>query len=83
MDITNYMDYWIYEVYSSTHDNRVNIRYWRPKGEGHKWRWISYDQDSWNTYDENSLKRYIALGDVFLLFRLMKNKTFKRDRGCY
>jgi hypothetical protein len=79
MDVPNYIDYWVYEVYSSTHDNRVNIRYWRPKGEGHKWRWISYDQDSWNKYDENSIKRFTEAEDVFLFTRLLKNETFRKE----
>jgi len=77
MCIENYIDYWIYEVYSSAHDNRVNIRYWRPKGKNQKWRWISYDQDSWHRYDENTLKRHLKKEPVFLFNRLMKNKTFR------
>jgi len=77
MDIDNYIDYWIYEVYSSAHDNRVNIRYWRPKGKDQQWRWISYDQDSWHRYDENTLKRHVKKDPVFLFTRLMKNDTFR------
>lgn len=77
MSIENYIDYWIYEVYSSAHDNRVNIRYWRPKGSGHKWKWISYDQDSWHRYDENTLERHLKHEPVFLFNRLMKNNTFR------
>lgn len=77
MVMDNYIDYWIYEVYSSAHDNRVNIRYWRPKGKNQQWRWISYDQDSWHTYDENSLRRHVVDEPVFLLTRLMKNDKFR------
>lgn len=77
MVLSSYIDYWIYEVYSSTHDHRVNIRYWREKGTNHKWRWISYDQDSWNTYNENSFDRFIGNGEVLLLGELILNEQFR------
>ena len=79
MNMNCFIDYWIYEVYSSTHDNQVNIRYWRPKGPNQKWQWISYDQDSWHTYDENSINRFSETDAVFLFSQLIKNETFKKD----
>ncbi len=85
MDMDSYIDYWVYEVYSGAHDIAVNIRYWKARKEDAKWRWISYDQDSWNTVDENSFNYFIEHGKVFLLQQLMKNITFRNkyfNRMC-
>jgi len=70
MNIECYIDYWIYEVYSS---------YWRPKGKNQKWNWISYDQDSWHKYDENSIKRFTEPGEVFLFTQLLNYSTFQQE----
>ncbi len=79
MDVNSYIDYWVNETYCGAHDINVNIRFWKPKRENTKWRWISYDQDSWNDYDEESLDYFLKHGSVMLLERLMQNKKF-RDR---
>ena len=75
--IDSYIDYWVNETYCGARDISVNIRYWKSKSEGAKWRWISYDQDSWYTAEEESLKYYLDRGKVFLFERLMKNQTFR------
>ena len=77
MDVNSYIDYWVNETYCGAHDINVNIRFWKPKRENTKWRWISYDQDSWNDHDEESLDYFLKHGSVMLLERLMKNKKFR------
>ena len=79
MDIASYIDYWVFETYCGAHDISVNIRFWKPKRENTKWRWISYDQDSWNDYDDESLDYYLSNGKVSLLERLMRNETFQHQ----
>lgn len=79
MDVSSYIDYWVYETYCGARDINVNIRYWKTKEEGGKWRWISYDQDSWYRSDEPSLSYYLDKGKVFLLIRLMKNEGFRNQ----
>jgi len=79
IDINSYIDYWIYETYCGAHDINVNIRYWKAQKKGTKWRWISYDQDSWNSFDEKALDYYLNHGRVFLLSRLMKNINFRNQ----
>ena len=79
MDISSYIDYWVYETYCGAHDINVNIRYWKSRKEGGKWRWISYDQDSWKLFDEKALDYYLNRGMVFLLEELMKNHTFRNQ----
>jgi len=77
IDISSYIDYWINETYCGAKDISVNIRFWKSKEPGSKWRWISYDQDSWYTSQEKSLNYYTDNGKVFLLGRLIKNPKFQ------
>ena len=79
MDIASYIDYWVFETYCGAHDISVNIRFWKPKRENTKWRWISYDQDSWSDYDDESLDYYLSNGKVSLLERLMRNERFQHQ----
>ena len=61
MDVDNFMDYKIAEIYYDNVDAGGNIKYWRPQIEGGRWRWILYDTD-WGfglhdaeAYEHNSL----------------------------
>lgn len=74
------MDYWIFEVYSATHDYEVNIRFWRPKTPDGKWRWLAFDEDSWGKYDERTLHDLIADDypeKIFILGAMLQNENFK------
>ncbi|MDP7036896.1 MAG: CotH kinase family protein, partial [Candidatus Marinimicrobia bacterium] len=46
MDINNFIDYNIIQIYVGNTDwPGNNIKYWRPHIEGAKWKWILYDTD--------------------------------------
>jgi CotH kinase protein/Chitobiase/beta-hexosaminidase C-terminal domain/Secretion system C-terminal sorting domain/Lamin Tail Domain len=46
MDVDEYINYLIAEIYSCNTDwPGNNLKYWQPKKEGGKWRWILYDMD--------------------------------------
>jgi len=45
MDVENFMEYQIIEIYIDNQDAGGNIKFWRPQTEGGKWRWILYDTD--------------------------------------
>lgn len=45
MDIENYMNYIILQLYIANTDSRGNIRYWKSKNLDNRWRWIFYDSD--------------------------------------
>ncbi len=77
VDIESYIDQWVYENYSGAHDIGVNIRCWRSTEPGSKWKWISYDQDSWNTVHENSFVYFLEAEQIPLYGRLMLNRTFR------
>lgn len=86
MDILNFIDYWIYETYTSARDIEMNIRFWRPRTADGKWHWISYDMDYWKQWDHETLE--IFLGDedeVNFLPELLKNQDFRNlflNRFC-
>ena len=45
MDIQNFTDYFITEIWSSNGSFGHNIQLWKGKGDGSKWRWILQDLD--------------------------------------
>jgi len=55
IDIANYIDYQITQIYIGNSDwPNTNIRYWKETGKG-KWRWMMDDQDyGFNLFDEDS-----------------------------
>ncbi|MBP7185064.1 MAG: CotH kinase family protein, partial [Saprospiraceae bacterium] len=92
MDVDNFMRHQIAQIYCDNQDAGGNIRYWRPRREGAKWRWVLFDTDygfglhDKNAYKNNSLAFHTyADGDnwpnpawsTFLLRKLLMNKEFK------
>lgn len=45
MDVDNFMNYQITEIYCDNQDAGGNIRYWRPHNKNGRWRWILFDTD--------------------------------------
>ena len=46
MDVDNFIDYQISEIYFANTDwPGGNIKYWRPRTENGRWKWILYDTD--------------------------------------
>ncbi len=46
MDLSNFLDYQIANIYFDNTDwPGNNIKYWRPRTESGKWRWIMFDTD--------------------------------------
>ncbi len=45
MDVDNYMRLQIAQTYFDNRDAGGNIRFWRPRRPGARWRWILYDVD--------------------------------------
>lgn len=84
INFNEYIDFWIYEIYSSKGDTYANIRYWRPQEEGGKWHWIGFDYDWWLGLNENTLERMLneeqgnAIG-MWTIGRMMKNPKFRND----
>jgi hypothetical protein len=75
IEIQNFLDYNVFNVYIDNEDwPGNNVRRFRPRAAGGKWRWISYDFDftfglyqvtgGWNTGDAtpNALQRLMSNG---------------------
>ncbi len=91
VDVDNYMDMVINEIYVGNQDTG-NIKCYRENVEGAKWRWFYYDVDWGFFYTDqanvltNNLKGYIneeghGAGDGFetwLIMGLLDNPDFKR-----
>lgn len=91
MEIDNFINYQIAQIYIANIDWPANnIKYWRPKSENGKWRWLLFDLDGGfglNTnYDFNSIEHATAENSTewnnkpwstFLLRNLLKNEEFK------
>lgn len=92
MDLDNFIDYQIAQIYFDNQDAGGNIKYWRPQTPDGRWRWILYDTD-WgyglhdkDAYENNSLKFHTASNgprwpnppwSTFLLRKLLLNDDFK------
>ena len=86
IDINEYINYQIAQIYSGTHDwPHNNIRMWRPREELGKWRWMRYDLDSsfkdpardsivWAT-DPNATYAWSTL----YLRKLLANEGFRNE----
>ena len=45
MDVENFMEYQILQIYIDNQDAGGNIKFWRPMEAGGRWRWILFDTD--------------------------------------
>lgn len=94
MEIDNFMDLQIAQVYFDNQDAGGNIRFWRPQTPQGKWRWILYDTD-WGfglnddkAYRNNSLEFHTRPDgpnwpnppwSTFILRKLLENPSFERE----
>ena len=94
MDIHDYIRYNIAEVYSDNRDAGGNIRYFKEREEGKKWRWIFYDldmglsNDSKKGYESNTLKTFTTPSNekwpnpswsTFIIRTLLSNKKIEHQ----
>lgn len=93
IDVENFMDYQIAQIFFDNQDAGGNIKFWRPQTEGGKWRWVLYDTD-WgfglhdrDAYRNNSLEFHTKpdgrnwpnpAWSTFILRKLLENSEFKR-----
>jgi len=93
MDIDNYINYNIAEIYIDNRDAGGNIRYWRERKEGARWRWIFYDTDlsfgisDWKAYKVNTLHQMTTASteiwpnpawSTFIIRKLLENDSIKQ-----
>ncbi|MFK7809121.1 MAG: CotH kinase family protein [Saprospiraceae bacterium] len=94
MDVENFMQYQIAQIYYDNRDAGGNIKFWRPQTKNGKWRWILYDTD-WGfglhdkkAYKFNSLAFHTKPDgpswpnppwSTLILRSLLENEEFKND----
>ena len=94
MEVDNFMNYQIAQIYFDNQDAGGNIKFWRPKRPEGRWRWIIYDTD-WGfglqnkeAYKFNSLAFHTQADgpswpnppwSTFILRNLLKNKSFEKQ----
>jgi CotH kinase protein/Lamin Tail Domain/Secretion system C-terminal sorting domain/Chitobiase/beta-hexosaminidase C-terminal domain/Right handed beta helix region len=90
MDVDNYINYQIAQLYFANTDWPANnIKYWRSKTSTGKWKWMIFDVDGgfglWGGYDFNSLTFATEENSsewnnppwsTFLFRNLLKNQSF-------
>lgn len=95
MDIDEFINYQITEIYYGNHDwPGLNIKYWKENGNGHQWRWILYDLDQSTAYYEDCNQYRNSLSDATIdgsthwandpnstmfLRKLLENENFKNE----
>jgi len=80
MDIENYMDFMIFEIYGINTSVGHNVMTWKPKDFG-KWRWIMVDMDRcfFDPLEQNTA--YFLGKTNYPLSYLMTNASFKKKMG--
>ena len=87
MDVENFMDYWIAQIYFANTDS-ANIRFWKEQGDEGRWRWIIYDLD-WGFFNvHHNTLAYVTnpagtgIGrrlSTVILVNLLKNDEFEGE----
>ena len=93
MEVDNFLNYQIAQIYFDNQDAGGNIRYWRPQTDMGRWRWILYDTD-WgfglherDAYENNSLAFHTAPDgpswpnppwSTFILRKLLENESCRQ-----
>ena len=93
MDIDNYLDYNIAQVYCNNIDAGGNIRYWRSREPGSVWRWMLFDTDfgfglsGSHGYKENTIEDYFIKSNrrwpypdwsTVIIRKLLENEGMKQ-----
>ncbi len=57
IDLRSLIDLACIDLYTGRADHDLNVRCWRPRQHGGRWRWILFDMDLWAPPMENSVDR--------------------------
>jgi len=57
MDLNSLVDLACVDLWTGRADHDLNVRCYRPRQPGGRWRWILYDMDLWSPPEENSVER--------------------------
>lgn len=60
LDLASLTDLACMDLYTGRADHDLNVRCYRPRLPGGRWRWVLFDLDLWAPADENSVERMCA-----------------------
>lgn len=82
IDIENYIDYLIIQLYFGNLDwPGNNMKMWKSNDPESKWKWMVYDMDAtMSDYDENCIQRLYDINYPPLMFREMLNSLVFRQQ---
>lgn len=94
MEVNNFLDYQVAQIFFDNQDAGGNIKYWRPQTPNGRWRWLLYDTD-WGfglndpkAYRNNSLEFHTEPHgpnwpnppwSTLILRKLLENKAFRNQ----
>lgn len=94
MEVNNFLDYQVAQIYFDNQDAGGNIKFWRPQTPTGRWRWLLYDTD-WGfglndpkAYRNNSLEFHTEPHgpnwpnppwSTLILRKLLENKAFRNQ----
>lgn len=79
IDMPNFIDDWVYEIYTVKGDPTSNSRIWRPRTPDGKWQTIAFDWDHWKEQDLEWIYKYAnkRRGKSWLFAQFIKNDAFQ------
>lgn len=60
MDMSSLMDLACFDMWTGRADQDLNVRCWRSRMKGGRWRWILYDMDLWSLPDDRTVQRMLS-----------------------
>lgn len=57
IDVSSLIDLACIDLWTGRADHDLNVRCFRPRQAGGRWRWVLFDMDVWSTPAENSVER--------------------------
>ena len=90
MDIDNFIEYYVAELYFSNYDwPGNNKKFWRPQTQDGRWRWLFFDCDNClNVLNLDHFRDFFAPDNEFTVYQpwatilirnLLKNEDFRRQ----
>lgn len=60
VDLNSLIDLACFDLWTGRGDHDLNVRCWRPRAAGGRWRWILFDMDQWAPPTDRTVRRMCA-----------------------
>ncbi len=62
LDAASLVEMACFDLWTGRADHELNVRCWRPRQAGGRWRWVMYDMDQWAPPEDRTVQRMSAAG---------------------